>query len=391
MRRSHGILALVWVAALAWAFALTQPNWWPAGQADKAAPLWTLEPKDVQRIEYSEGASRVVLTFDPALRLADGSPAPWIEAEGPAAETEAPPGPIPPKPGAPKPGPPKPGLLKPADMPPPASKPGAAPAAAAAMPEPVEKARFRGGMHASRLVRELTQLAVLRDLGPLDDKQRGEFGLAKPAATLRLERTGAEPLILDLGSTTLAGGTRYAVLRSSGRAYLIQQGPLRGFERARRLMEREWAPFNLAEAKRIDAKVGGRTLTVWQLDLPRQDHMRWARSADAAKGDPVTLKWVQALMGMKVLDYGTPADLPAHPEVMLEVTVTPGAPKPGPGRPPPPAPLSTEPVILQVFKSASKDAERMRAVSGYTGVPVELSAPAVQNVMAQARDLLGAK
>jgi len=383
MTRATGSLALLWLAALAWAFALTQPGWWPAGQADRPIPLWTLEAQDIRRIEYSQGASRVVLTFDPAVRLADGSPESWLEAEGPAAAAETPPTPPPPPRGAHQ----QPG--KPGSAP----RTGTSPAAPGGMPEAPAKIGFRGGPAAARALQELTHLTALRDLGRAGEKRLAAFGLAPPLATLRLERGGGNPLILDLGIEPFGVGTRYALLRSTGRAYLLNQGMLAAFDRPRRLLDREWLPFSLAGAKRIDAKLGGRTLTVWQLDLPRTEPQRWARSAGTAKGEPDALRWVQTLMGVKVLDYRPPADLPARPKVMLEVVVTPGAVNPaGPGSAPPAPQASMAPVTLRVFGpagSAGKGAQTLRAASSYTGSPVELSAPAVQAVINQARPLLG--
>jgi hypothetical protein len=375
MTRAHGILALLWAAALAWAFALTQPGWWPADAADRPIPLWTLDAKDLQRVEYRDGASRVMVTFDAARLLPDGAPAPWLEAEGPAAEPDAPRPPLPPRPGAPKPD-----LKKP-----PAPQPGAA----GGTPQTAAKIKFRGGPAASRVVQDLARLAALRDLGRLDEKRRGEFGLATPAGTLRLERAGGEPLILDLGNAPPGGGTRYAMLRASGRVYLVNQGVLRSFDRARRLMDREWMPFSPAEIKRIDAKLEGKTLTVWQLALPRTEPQRWARKADAPKGEPNALKWVQALQGMKVLDYAAPADTPAQAGALLEIAVTPAEGKPAAGGAA--APASAEPVTLRVFKSAGKNSDKLRAESGYTGAPVELGASAVQSVIDQARELLKTK
>ncbi|MFI5400832.1 MAG: hypothetical protein ACHQZQ_07275 [SAR324 cluster bacterium] len=394
MTRATGILALLWVAALAWAFALTQPDWWPAGQADRPIALWTLDAQDFRRIEYSQGASHVALTFDPAVRLADGSPESWLEAEGPAADAETPPKPAAPKGGA----------LQPAGKPGSARRPEAPPVTSAGKPEAPAKIGFRGGLAAARLVRELAHLSALRELGRVDQKRLTAFGLAPPLATLRLERAGGDALILDLGIAPFGAGTRYALLRSTGRAYVLNQGMLGGFDHPRRMMDREWAPFSVADAKRIDAKLGGRTLTVWQLDLPRTETQRWARSANAAKGEPDALRWVQALMGVKVLDYLAPAHQPARSEVMLEVVVTPAGGNPAaPASALPAGPLSTAPVTLRVFKSAASSrrgpaepaasanaaGRTLRAASGYTGSPVELSAPAVQSVIDQARALLG--
>src|SRR5579863_2894006 len=88
MTRAHGILAAVLVLALAWAFALTQDSWWRPQSADKPIPLWTVEPQDITRIEYTEGASHIVMAADPAFRFADGMESRWIKAEGPTAEAE---------------------------------------------------------------------------------------------------------------------------------------------------------------------------------------------------------------------------------------------------------------------------------------------------------------
>src|SRR5271169_6744583 len=38
MTRAHGILGILWVAALAWAYALTQSNWWPVSEAARPVP-----------------------------------------------------------------------------------------------------------------------------------------------------------------------------------------------------------------------------------------------------------------------------------------------------------------------------------------------------------------
>lgn len=439
MTRAHGVLALLLAVALAWAYALTRPEWWPAGDANRPVPLWTLDVRDVLLVEYSEGGSRVALKSDATQRLADGAPAWWIDAEGPAAAAEAPPG----TPGRPPAGKPEaPGkAARPAGRGAKPAAPGSAPGAksaqpggaapsastaAPAQPGAPERAGFRGGVVAANLVRELARLSALREIGRVDARQLQAFGLDKPVGTLRIERASgtaargadarsaeatrsAEPLRLDLGIATLAGGTRYAALQPGGRVFIIPQGAFRQLEHARRLMDREWLPFNLIDAQRIEARIGKRTLTLWRLDLPPAVTQRWARKPDAAQGEPAALTWVQTLAGVKVLDTLGAGALPLGPEPALEVTVV-RAPKPTAGAPagsaaasPGSTPLSSgsaasgeppdQPVVLRIYPAAGRtggkvDAERLNAVSTYTSAPVAVSGPAVKAVLDQARALL---
>jgi hypothetical protein len=420
MSRAHGVLALLLAAALAWAYALTRPEWWPAGDADRPVLLWTLDARDVLSVEYSEGGSRVALKSDATQRLPDGAPAWWIDAEGPAAAADAPPAPLqrpqPGKPAAP---------ATPAHPAGPGAKPAApgaksAPPDVSARPQPgaAERASFRGGMAAANLVRELARLPALREIGRVDARQLQAFGLDKPVGTLRIERAAGsaeaargEPLRLDLGIATVGGGTRYAALQPAGRVFIIPQGALRQMEHARRLMDHEWLSFNLIDAKRIEARMGKRTLTLWRLDLPPAAAQRWARKSDAAQGEPAAQAWVQTLAGVKVLDYSAAGALPLGPEPVLEITVHRGPPpKPiagapaggaasAPGAAPPASGQAAsaeppdQPVVLRVYPAGGKaggkgDAERLSAVSTYTSTPVAVSGSAVKAVLDQARALL---
>lgn len=373
MTRAHGVLALLLAAALAWAYALTRTEWWPARGSNEPVALISVEPRDVLSLEYTEAGSKVVLKNDPAVPLTSGQPAVWIDAEGPAAVLEAPASRLP--------------QSSPSTL---TNAPGSAGPplqSGAASSAPPERASFRGGLFAAAVLRDLAHLSAVRDLGRVDAQQLEAFGLAKSTATLRVERTGGEPLVLKLGNATLAGLTRYAQLQSGGRVYLVPQSTLRQLERPRRLMDREWLPFNLADARLIEAKLGGRTLSIWRLvNVPPTEPQRWSRKRDAASGDPAAQGWIQALAGVKVLDYLDQAAPPAGSETQLEVSVYLTEPASGAGAPPAPP---SAPVVLRVFKPGKKAAAgQVSAVSGYTRMPVALSAPAVQAVLDRARSLL---
>jgi hypothetical protein len=397
MTRAHGVLALLLAAALVWAYALTRTDWWPATDASRPVAVFSVEPRDVLRLEYAEGNSRVVLKSDPAVLLSNGMPAVWIEAEGPAA---APEGTGTPPAARAKASKSAAAVTKPgtAASKTPSKTPAAAQSAttqpattqsAAAQPAAAGRVSFRGGIFAAAVLQDLARLSALRDLGRVSAQQLESFGLAKPSATLRLERKGGEPLLLNLGNATFGGVPRYAQLQPGGRVFLVPQSSIRQLERPRRLMEREWLPFNLLDAESIEAKLGARTLTVWRLiHAPRTEPQRWARQRDATQGEPAALAWTQSLAGVKVLDYLDAAAVPAGSETVLEVTVR----MPAPASAAASAAAAPAPVVLRVFKGARKeDAGQLRAVSGYTGAPVALSAPAVQAVLDQARPLLDSR
>ena len=403
MTRSHAILAGLLVLALAWAFALTQSEWWPAQSAERPIPLWSVEGQDIARVEYVEGASKVVLKVDPSVRLPDGSAGVWIEAEGLFAEPDGPNNPVPPNPHArpvPPPAKEKRNRRGGAELDRPRAmlvstegKPAGPAPQAASVPnaKPVAHVTMRGGVFAARILKELGHVTALRDLGRPTETQRATFGLAKPLGYLRIERTSGEALTLDLGAVSVGAVTRYGMMRSGDKAYLVNLGLLRNFEHPRRLMDREWVPFALSDAKQIEAKIGAKKLTVYQLDLPRSEVQRWSRTPGAAKGEADALKWVQALMGVKVLDYGDAKSGTAKQAELIEITVLPGEPKAAPNAIAPQAPAPANPVTLTIFKPDAKDTQIAQAVSGYTVSPVSLSLPAVQAIVDQARALLGSK
>jgi len=362
MTRAHGVLALLLAAALAWAYALTRVDWWPAKGTNQPVAMLALEPRDVLRVEYAEGGSQVSLKSASAVSLPGGTPSVWIEAQGPAAAPEGP-------------------RTQP---------PGSSPSAPSNAPD---RAAFRGGPVAAAVLRELARLTGTRDLGRMNAQQLETFGLVKSSATLRIERRGGEPLQVNLGHATLGGVTRYAQLQPDGHVFLVPQSAIRSLEHPRRLMDREWLPFNLMDARLIEAKLGARTLTVWRIaNAPHTEPQRWSRKRDAPRGEPAALAWMQALAGVKVLDYLDAAAVPAGSETVLEVTVHTLEPASSAGTPVPNAlgaPPATAPVVLRVFKADRKaDPGRLRAVSGYTVSPIALSAPAVQAVLDLARPLL---
>jgi hypothetical protein len=434
MTRAHGVLICLLAVSLVWAYSLTRPEWWPTG-ADKPVPLWTLEARDVTRVEYNEAGSKVALKADSVQKLADGSPSWWIDAEGPAAAAETPPAPpaaAPARPGRPgrpplpaRPGRPGAQGAKPAPSTtpaPPAKAPGpagtaadakpaapAAAAAAAASPAPKpgagERASFRGGNLAANVVRTLAQLASLREIGRPDAKQLLAYGLDKPTGTLRIERTGGEPLLLNLGIPTVGGGNRYAAL-PDGRVFIVQLNAFRQMEHARRLMDREWIPYNIMlEAQRVEARMGKQVLKLWRLDVPSATPQRWAKTQDAKQGDPAAQAWVQSLMGVKVLDYLGADALPKATETEIEITVyrdtaakgaggSPAGGKSSPGSPLASASQDPSAIVLRIFPAGGKHsgkvgADRQTAISPYTIAPVQVSSTAVKAVVDSARALLG--
>ncbi len=318
-------LAAVLIVSLGWAAWISRPS---VHNDAQAASVWKLEPKDLRRLTLEEGGTKVVIDVTPA--SGPDFPMLWVQSQsaGTAAAGGRPPTP------------------------------------------PVSEA-FKGGAQAWTLLKQLAQLEATRRVGKADKVNLADLGLATPAGQLTLEVQGdPAPHQLKLGAMPYGNVARY--VQADGQVYLIGATPLRQLTAGTQLLDREWSPFPVQDARRLIVRQGRRSASLWKLDLPPAEPNRWARQPNASAGDAALQEFVSALLQLKVQSYRSPGKKfdPAQPE--LEVQMFRAA-------------EANPEVWLRIYPG---DALQQPGQSSYTGRPVVFPAASARQVLTRGQAIL---
>ncbi len=340
MRREHGILAALVVAAALWAYFVAHPLGGAVPSGPAVVRVWDVPLTAVTSLTFRDGAVQAKLEARP--QEAGATPYLWVEAEIPT----RPPPPMRPPPG------------KAAPPPPPPTR---------------ETVSFRGNATALQVLRAFATLAAERDLGALAALDAKTFGLPSQDAYLELQRQGAGPLRLELGRATYGEAGRYAHNPANDHLYLLRAQELRQLATAPgSLMDPNLLGLRTEQAQRIELVAGGSTRTFHRLAAPGQ----WGSSAEAKEPTAELPPLLALLDSLRVLRYRGKADAAATTAAgapALEVRLFRGA--------------APEPdAWLRLFPLGATPAAT--GVSSYTQAPVELARQPVQQVLEKARGLL---
>lgn len=153
---------------------------------------------------------------------------------------------------------------------------------------------------ADELVKSLAPLKAYRDIGKIDPKEAGDFGLDKPQGTLRITIDGKTHSLV-LGGETPGGGDRYAKDLDDGRVYAIS-GEIAWsllFAEAR-LVERQLHKWRMNDVQRIVIATAHATRTV--VRVPKKVDA-WANPKTPTKVDETIGNWLSKLEQLRVMQY----------------------------------------------------------------------------------------
>lgn len=284
MSRGLLILFALLVASLAWAYALVNP--FGGGASKSTVPVWKVEPRDIERLVYRKGATKI--TLEPRWEPGRESAYIWAQSES------------------------KPRARKRPGKPPPQSA------------EPIRVDSFKANSKANDILEKFANLEAKRGVGGLDTLKASDFGLPSLEHTIRLEfAEGREPLVLELGNATYGNHMRYATVSGAGRVYLFFENSFSRLDRARSILfDRELFPVSPIRASRLGISRGKQAKEMWRIG-GQTEKGYWVYERDEAEGRPELMEFANALKNLKALEYlgresgSTPEAAAAELEVLL--------------------------------------------------------------------------
>ncbi len=176
----------------------------------------------------------------------------------------------------------------------------AAPDAGLSLPPKPLKKRFISVDAAEKMLLGIARFRLLRTIGKLDTKRDSEFGLDKPAATIKIElANGARTL--TIGAATPGGGNYYVRDEQSGLVQVAVGEPISTLQYAEgRMTERDLHGFKIDEAVRIAVQAGGKHR---QLVRVSGKPNAWADPARPTIEDETASNWVTKLSQLRVSAY----------------------------------------------------------------------------------------
>lgn len=264
MSRHIYLLAGMLIASLIWAYLLVNPL--GDGASTSTVPVWKVKPREISRLIYRNGATRIVL--EPVWEAGREKPLIWAQSES-------------------KPRPPK--------------LPAKAPAADAGETK-VEF--FKANAKAEKILRKFSNLEAKRGVGELANLEAGDFGLPSLIHTIRLEFSGGrEPLVLELGNTTYGNRMRYGSVSGGGRIYLFFENSFSELQRARSILfDRELFPISPVFADRLSIHLGPRSLEMWRITEQTAKGI-WVYERGETEGSPELMEFANVLKNLKALTY----------------------------------------------------------------------------------------
>jgi len=169
---------------------------------------------------------------------------------------------------------------------------------------------FPVGATGNRLVAQLAELRVIRDLGTLSPDQITQYGLSAPDEEIAVTFQG-EQRLLALGDTTYASGNRYATETATGTGYVLPTSITRPLAIGEGSLRERWLHHFSAEdvgqvrliAGDADGAAGGQSRTII-----RTPDGEWSDQADGDT-DVAFGNFMQRVDQLAIAGYGnTPMD-----------------------------------------------------------------------------------
>ncbi|HTR54782.1 MAG TPA: DUF4340 domain-containing protein [Kofleriaceae bacterium] len=195
---------------------------------------------------------------------------------------------------------------------------GSAGSGSAAVPPKVEEEEvsrktkeFPLGEPGDTLIKNFAAARALRDLGTLDDKQRADYELDKPKATLTVTfKDGARTF--DIGGAVFGGQDKYALDKTSGHAYVLSRDLVSGLEIGESSLHLTDARgFEATKIDRVTIESNGRSKVAMRLETTGDDGKEvktWA-DVDVKKGNQTLANFIDSLNRLTPTEYA--ADMKA--------------------------------------------------------------------------------
>ncbi|MFK7929064.1 MAG: DUF4340 domain-containing protein, partial [Myxococcota bacterium] len=185
-------------------------------------------------------------------------------------------------------------------------------------PEPTiveETERFVGNTAAQDMWERFAPFMADRELESTKDL---DMGFDEPSATLTVERTSGDPVIVEFGGTTYGDRARY--LRSNGRTFLVAKRALKSIEATDKLKERSLHPLSIADVQNVTVERDG-TLRTFQHKNPDDRAKRfWVDVTEPNARDESATQWMPSLVRLGVQDY--PSEAPTDLQPVFNASLT---------------------------------------------------------------------
>jgi hypothetical protein len=163
-----------------------------------------------------------------------------------------------------------------------------------------QKKRFISVDAGGKMLEGMARFRSLRTIGKLDTNRIAEFGLDKPAGTIKLEFANGTRTI-TVGASTPGGGNYYVRDEQTGLVQVAAGEPISSLQYAEgRLTERDLHGFKVEEVVRIAVQAGGMRR---QLVRVSGKPNGWADPSSPTKEDETASNWVTKLSQLRVSAY----------------------------------------------------------------------------------------
>jgi hypothetical protein len=173
---------------------------------------------------------------------------------------------------------------------------------------------FPLGEPGDTLVKQYAAAHALRDLGTLDDKQRTEYELDKPKATITVTfKDGARTF--EIGGAVFGGQDKYALDKTNGHAYVLSRDLISGLEIGETSLHLTDARgFDATKIDRVTIESNGRTKNAMRLETTGDDgkEVKTWSDAEVKKGNQTLANFIDGLNRLTPMDYNStlkPSDM----------------------------------------------------------------------------------
>lgn len=178
--------------------------------------------------------------------------------------------------------------------------------------------RYPLGAAGERLLADLAELRVLRDLGFLDDARLEELGLSSPGATVTVEFED-DRRVIHLGDVVYGGSDRYAWDPAAGRGLVVPSDVIQPLEiGSGALRERRLHSFRDGDVATVRVESAGRERVMQRVSSGAGAPAAWAPPESPERPDPEFADFMERVSQLAIDGFPPPMDADAL-EAILRV------------------------------------------------------------------------
>lgn len=193
-------------------------------------------------------------------------------------------------------------------------------------PEPpveIKITKFKAGQAGDKLIAAYAPLAMMRQLGVLDDAKLSTFGLSNPDTQVVLTSGGREYPIA-VGGEVYGPKDRYVQDKSTNRYYIMDDELIKPLKFATtRLPERGLVSPKTEEIDAVTLGAGSKTVTWTHKNKDDEAAAFWEREGSTGK-DETFANWMEKAMKLKSTSYVQDGAAPAELVPAFDLTVKQG-------------------------------------------------------------------